>query len=266
MPNSVMVVTHRSASGSPINVWPRRMSSLASSREIQLWSAMRYSRDRRAAWQMAAPPAGPTCFSTNGIRTFVTRQLTSPVIASALPSERNPHRERCALAGSALGLDFTAVFLHDLVADRQSEAGSLSHRFGREEGIEDAANHLGRYAGAGVPDDHARRVSVVPGLDSELARPGHGLGGVGQEVEEDLIDLRTNGFHRGHLAELPVHGDPILQQVVQQGQARLDLLVEVDRLPGMVIGPGEDPEVAHDLSSPLGPLPDSLDHRVQVLE
>src|SRR5262245_33949084 len=136
MPNSIIAVTHRSVSSSPINVWPSRMRSSASSREIQLWSAMRYSRDRRAAWQMTAPPSGPTCFSTNGRRTFVTRQLTSPVIASALPADRNPHRERRPLTGSALGLDFAAVFLHDLVADRQSEAGSLSHRLGREEGVE----------------------------------------------------------------------------------------------------------------------------------
>src|SRR5262245_46976067 len=243
MPNSVIAVTHRSASGSPINVWPRRMRSSASSREIQLWSAMRYSRDRRAAWQMAAPPSGPTCFSTNGIRTLVKRQLTSPGMASALPSERNPHRERRPLTGFALGVNFAAVFLHDLVADRQSEAGSLSHRFGREEGIEDAADHLGRYAGAGVPDDHARRISVGPGLDGELARPGHGLSGIGQEVEKDLIDLGPHGFHRRHLAERSVHGDPILQQVIQQGQARLDLLVEVDGLPGIVVGPRKDPEV-----------------------
>jgi hypothetical protein len=54
--------------------------------------------------------------------------------------------------------------------------------------------------------------------------------------------------------------------VVQEGQARLELLVQVDRLPHVVRGAGEHPEVADDLAGPVGALADARDHRVEVLE
>ena len=53
---------------------------------------------------------------------------------------------------------------------------------------------------------------------------------------------------------------------MQQGEARFDLLVQIDRLPHLVLPAGEHPEVPHDLPAPLGALPDPLDHRVEVPE
>ena len=42
--------------------------------------------------------------------------------------------------------------------------------------------------------------------------------------------------------------------------------MQVDRLPDVVLAPREHAQVAHDLSRPLGPLADSLDHRIEVLQ
>ena len=46
----------------------------------------------------------------------------------------------------------------------------------------------------------------------------------------------------------------------------LDLLVDVHRLPHVVLRASEDAKVADDLARPLGALADALDHRVEVLE
>ena len=71
---------------------------------------------------------------------------------------------------------------------------------------------------------------------------------------------------RGSVPELPVHGDPILEEVVEQGEARLELLVQVHRLPHVVLAAREHAQVAHDLPGALRALADALGHRVEVPE
>ena len=85
-------------------------------------------------------------------------------------------------------------------------------------------------------------------------------------ASKNLVDLRADALHRRHVAELPLDDDPVLQVVVQQGEARLQLLAQVHRLPDAVLAPCENAEVAHDLARPLGALPDALDHGVEILE
>jgi hypothetical protein len=69
---------HRSVSVSPVSSIATRTSSLATESGSQLWSAMRYSRDRPAVRHRAATPSGPASFSTNGMSPFVKIQLMSP--------------------------------------------------------------------------------------------------------------------------------------------------------------------------------------------
>src|ERR687892_492539 len=79
-------------------------------------------------------------------------------------------------------------------------------------------------------------------------------------------DPRADTVDGGQVAILPANGHAVLQQVVEQGEARLDLLVQVDRLPHVVVAAREHTQVAHDLARPLRALLDAEDHRVEVLE
>src|SRR5687768_3555734 len=116
---------------------------------------------------------------TRGSSSTIRTVGASP-IASTAPRQGQTHRERRAAAGRTLGPDLTAVLLHDLVADRQSEAGAFADRLGREERIEDAPGNVGRNAGPGVTDHDHRRVAVATGLDGDLALAGNGLSRIGQ--------------------------------------------------------------------------------------
>src|SRR4029077_7424427 len=117
---------HASSSRSPVSSIATRTSSLARESGSQLWSAMRYSRDRAAARQSAATPLGPTSFSTNGISPFVKRQLISPATTGCPPVPvdrsgrlvhelgRDVHRIRERIAHGRLAVD-VLLALADLV-------------------------------------------------------------------------------------------------------------------------------------------------------
>ena len=103
-------------------------------------------------------------------------------------------------------------------------------------------------------------------LDRDLALAGDRLGGVRQQVQEDLVDLRAHALDGRQLVELPLHGHPVLQEMVQEREARLDLFVEVDGLPHVVVAAREHTQVPHDLARALRAFLDAEDHRVEVLE
>src|SRR5207237_1022122 len=103
-------------------------------------------------------------------------------------------------------------------------------------------------------------------LERDGAGPGDRLRRVGEEIQEHLVDLRSNALDRRHPAEGPVHGDPVLEEVIDQREARLELLVQVHGLPDVGVRPGEHAQVADDLAGALGPFANALDHRVDVLE
>src|SRR6266851_5795544 len=88
--SSVKRRAHCSSSVSPVSSIATRTSSLATDSGSQLWSAMRYSRERPAVRQSAATPSGPTSFSTKGISPFVKRQLRSPGMPCRLAAGAPP--------------------------------------------------------------------------------------------------------------------------------------------------------------------------------
>jgi len=53
---------------------------------------------------------------------------------------------------------------------------------------------------------------------------------VRKEIQEHLVDLRSNAFDRRQPAECPVHGDPVFEEVIDQREARFELLVQVHGL------------------------------------
>ena len=87
------------------------------------------------------------------------------------PGDRQADGEdRAPLRRAGLGRDLAAVLLEDLVADARPEAGAFADGLGREERVEDAAQDVGRDAGAGVGDADDRDAVLHAGLDRDLAR------------------------------------------------------------------------------------------------
>jgi hypothetical protein len=78
-------------------------------------------------------------------------------------------------------------------AQRQAEAGALTDRLGREEGLEDPLLELGRNARAvvGDLDPHSSLDRVEGGAHGEaaVAHAAHGVLGVGNEVHQHLVEL-----------------------------------------------------------------------------
>src|SRR5438445_10816250 len=123
------------------------------------------------------------------------------------PRQGQPDREGRPAARRALGADVAAVLLDDLVADREPEPGPFADALRREEGTEDAADHVGRDAGAGVADRDDGASVLHARLDGDGARPGDRLRRVGKEIQEHLVELRANALDRRQPAEGPLHGD-----------------------------------------------------------
>src|SRR5436305_12377950 len=92
------------------------------------------------------------------------------------------------------------MFLHDAIADAQSQARALTYALGRVERIEDA---LGVLESGAIVRELRADVPVLPeDFDLHLARaPGfkNGIYRIVQDVEEYLLDLMRIGNHHGRL-------------------------------------------------------------------
>ena len=74
--------------------------------------------------------------------------------------------------------------------DRQPESMRLCVVFCRVKWFKDAVDLVGRNAAAGVGDGEQDAVGAKGGLQGEPPAPGHGVEGVLDEVDENLLDLR----------------------------------------------------------------------------
>jgi hypothetical protein len=114
------------------------------------------------------------------------------------PLDRQDHRESRALADLRLDLQLAEVAPNDLVANRQAESGPCANFLGREERIANLAEILFGNAAAGVGDANRDVLRVVElRLDGDLALPLDGLGGIRDDVQEHLVDLRRRAFDLG---------------------------------------------------------------------
>ena len=79
----------------------------------------------------------------------------------------------------------------------QTETCSLTNRFGSEEGIKDFTLNLGLYTRPVVGYLHKHAFPLQPSLDIQAGalHPLHGLGGVGEQVHPDLIELAGIAEH-----------------------------------------------------------------------
>src|SRR3954465_4314711 len=101
------------------------------------------------------------------------------------------HSEGRALTPFGMPFDTPAMLLDDLVRDRKPEPGALTDLLGSEERIEDLRYDVFRDAMAVVGDIHAHlTVRRHPGGNGNLAAVVvGGLCGIGDQIQENLIDL-----------------------------------------------------------------------------
>ena len=106
--------------------------------------------------------------------------------------DRQRHREADAAAGDILGAHPATVRLHDADGEAEPEARALAGRLGREEGVEDPAEVLGRDPGAVILYLDRDRRAVAPGADGQHTLPvrgPHRVDGVAEEVQQHLLEL-----------------------------------------------------------------------------
>src|SRR3954452_6681175 len=104
----------------------------------------------------------------------------------------NHDPERRPGADLALDHDAAAMPVDDAVDDRQAEPGPLADVLGREEGIENLRDHVGRDAGAVVGDGDLDVFRLLPGGDADRAAAvsrADALADVGDQFHDPLIDL-----------------------------------------------------------------------------
>src|SRR5581483_5443529 len=112
-----------------------------------------------------------------------------------------------AAAFFALDLDAALVLAHDLRAQEEPEAGPARRLLRREERLEEVRARGGGDPAAGVRHrdlDRALRGNA-PGGDLDAAAGRRGVDRVGEEVEDDLLQLvraAVDGRHAGLHAHL----------------------------------------------------------------
>ncbi len=128
-----------------------------------------------------------------------------------LAGERNRHFEAGAAVFAAVDGDGSAVLLHDAVAQRQAQSGAVAGLLGGEERVEDARAQRVGNARPRVLDPEVDAVRRCTGADRQPLVAAVGLErlqGVGQQVEEHLLQLQRVGANRRKVAvELPHHFD-----------------------------------------------------------
>ena len=78
---------------------------------------------------------------------------------------------------------------HDGGYDAQAQPGSLACLFSREERFKHAALDLRWDAGARVLDGDFNDISLTRQANCQLAAIGHGVDGVGAEIDYNLLNL-----------------------------------------------------------------------------
>ena len=132
-----------------------------------------------------------------------------------------------SLADFAFDLDSAVVVFDDFLADGEAQAGAVGFvgaggAFGGEEGLEDFGHELFGDAGAAVDDLDFDLVFDQRRLDGEgAAFAEHGLAGVDEEIEEDLLDLYAVGVDVEIGLNLDAEGDAVFLRVAGQNDEGL---------------------------------------------
>src|SRR5262249_24164820 len=144
-----------------------------------------------------------------------------------------PDAEHAALTWLALDRDLAAQRRDDVLAYPEPEPGPDLRRLGGEERGEKSVEEVGRHAAAGVADlDHDAAGIVAPGHDPDLVLVsvalGDGLGGVDDEVEEDLAEACLVGVDRVDRVVLLDEACAAPDLVARQPRREVEDLEDVD--------------------------------------
>ena len=114
----------------------------------------------------------------------------TPALLTALnPLDGERHGEGGPRTFAALDLDMAAVFFDNAVSHRQAQAGAPPHLLGGVKGIKDLGEvpRVDAHPGVRHVNDHPLAVGRRVGADLEGAPVQHGLDGVDEQIEKDLL-------------------------------------------------------------------------------
>src|SRR6185503_19614433 len=104
--------------------------------------------------------------------------------------------------------------MNDAVTHREPESGSLTDRLGGEERLEQLGFVLRRATRARVFDFEMHLIVLIERADNDAARLGraaaHGLLGIDEEIQDDLLELGEHGLCRPAGAFLTIEADTLL--------------------------------------------------------
>ena len=165
-------------------------------------------------------------------------------------NQREKNGEAGAFAGEGVASDVAAVVGDDAVTDAQAQARSLSLRLGGEKRIEDSVSDGGWNSCARVfhPDFHAAVGGA--GSDADFAAILAGVNGVGEDVENDLVDARGVAGDSRDRRQSISSSTPWLRglaanDIDRRGDSRIQFGTRLDGTDRLL--PGEFAQIANDL-------------------
>lgn len=148
--------------------------------------------------------------------------------------------------------------LDNVLAEGQAETGAASTGFvalfGGIEGFKDFADRIGGHAGARVANhDFSRfRALIFSHDDAQVAALGHGLAGVDDQVEEDLLYLRGVDFGDGVANDFHLTVNTVVEEVFFGEEENLaDDWFEFGRFEAVALAAREGKHAGGDAASAL---------------
>jgi hypothetical protein len=135
--------------------------------------------------------------------------------------------------------NFSTMFLDDAVADTETQTGSLANLFGREKWFEDSVSYFFRHAATGIPDAQYHRVIDLTRGDGDGAVAADGVGGIYQQIDDDLTQLIAGTADLRNVAQLQVEFGNILYFVTHNVNGAPDTIIQIRQLETAGIGSGK---------------------------
>lgn len=174
------------------------------------------------------------------------------------------------MADPALDVDTTTHVDHEVVADREAQARSHTHRLGGVERVEDPCEVLLGNSDARVLDGDRDRGALISSSHADahlVARRApllNRLRGVHQEVQQNLPQSRFVGDHGRHRANVEDQLGPVTNLVLRDAERGAQDLAYVHQLVALFVVSREGPEIADDATDSFRPFTSFLECVAEV--